>query len=42
MTRCAFCRTMIAETSPKRVVEGEIYHVGCWDRKVRQQSKNEP
>jgi hypothetical protein len=36
MTRCAFCRTLIAPTSPKLVVEGESYHAGCWDRKARQ------
>jgi hypothetical protein len=36
MTRCALCRTVIAPTSAKRVVDGEAYHAGCWDRKVRQ------
>jgi len=37
MTRCALCRTMIATTSPKRVDGDKTYHVGCWDRKVRQE-----
>ena len=34
--RCAICRTTIASTSQKRLVDGESYHLGCWDRKVRQ------
>jgi hypothetical protein len=37
MTRCALCRTMIASTSPRRVDGDKTYHLGCWDRKVRQE-----
>jgi deoxycytidylate deaminase len=39
VTRCALCRTPIAPTSLKRVVKGESYHSGCWDRKVRQEAE---
>ena len=39
LTRCALCRTVIAPTSPKRVVDGDSYHAGCWDRKVRQDAE---
>ena len=39
MTRCALCRTVIAPTRPKRIVGGESYHAGCWDRKVRQETR---
>jgi hypothetical protein len=39
--RCALCRTTIAPTSTKRVVDGESYHLGCWDRKVRQTEKKQ-
>jgi hypothetical protein len=35
MMQCALCRTKIAPSSAKRVVDGESYHLGCWDRKVR-------
>jgi hypothetical protein len=38
-TRCAFCRTIIAPTSVRRLVEGKTYHAGCWDRKARQDEK---
>jgi hypothetical protein len=38
-TRCALCRTMIAATSPRRVVDGQTYHAGCWDRQVRETQK---
>jgi hypothetical protein len=37
--RCTLCRTVIAPTSLKRVVNGESYHSGCWDRKVRQEAE---
>ena len=39
MTRCALCRTQIAPSSLKRVGNGESYHAGCWDRKVRQEGE---
>jgi deoxycytidylate deaminase len=39
VTRCALCRTQIAPTSLKRVVNGNSYHAGCWDRKVRQEGE---
>jgi hypothetical protein len=39
VTRCALCRTPIAPTSLKRVVNGDSYHSGCWDRKVRQEGE---
>jgi len=39
--RCALCRTTIAPTSTKRVVDGESYHLGGWDRKVRQTEKKQ-
>jgi hypothetical protein len=42
VTRCAVCRTQIAPTSLKRVVNGESYHAGCWDRKVRQEDEKKP
>jgi hypothetical protein len=34
--RCALCRTIIAATTPRRVINGESYHAGCWDRRLRQ------
>jgi hypothetical protein len=39
VSRCTFCRTLIAPYSPKRVVNGETYHAGCSDRKVRQEAE---
>jgi hypothetical protein len=36
MTRCALCRTVVSLPSLKHVVDGEMYHAGCWARKVRQ------
>jgi hypothetical protein len=42
MIRCALCRTTIASTSQKRVVDGESYHLGCRDRKVGEAEKPRP
>jgi hypothetical protein len=36
MTRCALCRTVVSLPSLKHVVDGEMYHAGCWARRVRQ------
>jgi hypothetical protein len=40
MIRCALCRTVVAPTSPQRIVDGQTYHAGCWDRKVREEAQN--
>jgi len=42
MTRCALCRTPIRPTASSRTVPSVTYHAGCWDRKVRSESKQKP
>jgi recombinational DNA repair protein (RecF pathway) len=37
--RCGLCRTPILPAAARRTVNGIPYHLGCWQRKVRQAQK---
>jgi hypothetical protein len=36
---CAWCRMIILPTQDRTTIQGDAYHVGCWEGRMRRVNK---